>query len=196
MKVITLTPGLLRTEVRRLAETVASGGCRPDVIVGVRHGGYEVMRLLVQEWPAEVATGSVSASRPGHKVRKGGSSVLSHLPYKFTDMLRKAESWFLEHMSGRNNAERHVDCSQLTATCDIMLKRPGSCCLIVDDAVDSGHTLAAVVDELRCRYPNSVIMTAALTVTTGHPVMTPNFSLYKNVLIRFPWSSDTHMAHR
>ena len=61
--------------------------------------------------------------------------------------------------------------------------------LIVDDAVDSGATMLAVAEALREANPEAEIRTAAITVTTPKPLITPDYSMYKD-LIRFPWSMD------
>ena len=64
--------------------------------------------------------------------------------------------------------------------------------LIVDDACDSGSTLRAVMDAVRKISPERVVIkTAVITTTTYRPVVSPDFSLYRNrTLIRFPWSKD------
>ena len=63
--------------------------------------------------------------------------------------------------------------------------------LIIDDAVDSGATLAATIDHIQAiAGPDAVLRTAAITVTTAAPSIEPNFMLYRYVLCRFPWSLD------
>lgn len=63
--------------------------------------------------------------------------------------------------------------------------------LIVDDAVDSGATLLAVVEAVRIDMPGAEVRSAVITQTTPSPVITPDYTLYNNrTLIRFPWSMD------
>ncbi|MBC7799187.1 MAG: hypothetical protein H7Z10_01075, partial [Gemmatimonadaceae bacterium] len=68
---------------------------------------------------------------------------------------------------------------------------PAPAVLIVDDAVDSGATLAAVLAEVRrLAPPGARIETAAITVTTAAPIATPDHALFNRQLCRFPWSMD------
>lgn len=68
---------------------------------------------------------------------------------------------------------------------------PATCVMVVDDAVDSGITLAAVLRTLRaCCPPATELRTAAITVTRPDPVVKPDYALYRGVLCRFPWSFD------
>jgi hypoxanthine phosphoribosyltransferase len=63
--------------------------------------------------------------------------------------------------------------------------------LVVDDAVDSGVTLATVLRLLRETSPaDTELRSAVVTVTLAQPLAEPDFVLYRGVLCRFPWSFD------
>jgi hypoxanthine phosphoribosyltransferase len=63
--------------------------------------------------------------------------------------------------------------------------------LVVDDAVDSGLTLATVLRVLREISPsNTQFRSAVVTVTLEQPLAEPDYVLYRGVLCRFPWSFD------
>jgi hypoxanthine phosphoribosyltransferase len=63
--------------------------------------------------------------------------------------------------------------------------------MVVDDAVDSGVTLAAVLRTLRESCPpGTELRTAAITVTRPSPAVEPDYALWRGVLCRFPWSFD------
>jgi hypoxanthine phosphoribosyltransferase len=63
--------------------------------------------------------------------------------------------------------------------------------LVVDDAVDSGVTLATVLRLLReSSPPDTQFRSAVVTVTLAQPLAEPDFVLYRGVLCRFPWSFD------
>jgi hypoxanthine phosphoribosyltransferase len=67
----------------------------------------------------------------------------------------------------------------------------GARVLVVDDAVDSGVTLATVLQTLQSVCPPEVeVRTAVITVTIEDPVVAPDYALYRGVLCRFPWSFD------
>lgn len=63
--------------------------------------------------------------------------------------------------------------------------------LVVDDAVDSGVTLATVLNVLRALCPaGTEIRSAVVTVTLDGPLIQPDFALHRGILCRFPWSFD------
>ena len=64
--------------------------------------------------------------------------------------------------------------------------------LIIDDATDSGDTLSAVHLFIEQKFPASDIRFGVLTQTRRHMSKVPDYSLFKSVLIRFPWSNDFH----
>jgi hypoxanthine phosphoribosyltransferase len=67
---------------------------------------------------------------------------------------------------------------------------PNPSIVVVDDAVDSGATLARVLDAVSQRAPGAEIRSAVVTVTTPEPWVTPRYTLYSRQLCRFPWSLD------
>ena len=67
--------------------------------------------------------------------------------------------------------------------------------LLVDDAVDGGHTLQTAWRRLR-ELTTADIRAAALVVTRDDPVRDPDYALFRGVLLRFPWSADTRGADR
>jgi hypoxanthine phosphoribosyltransferase len=67
--------------------------------------------------------------------------------------------------------------------------------LIVDDAVDTGVTLAVVMEALVKRAPAAAtIRSAVVTLTTTKPVIAPDYVLIRQKLCRFPWSMDAQPA--
>jgi hypoxanthine phosphoribosyltransferase len=65
--------------------------------------------------------------------------------------------------------------------------------LIVDDAVDSGATLSAVIEAIAKLPGKRNVRTAVITVTASDPAVMPDFFIYNNhTLIRFPWSADAN----
>ena len=68
--------------------------------------------------------------------------------------------------------------------------------LIIDDAIDSGDTLSAIVETLKKTNPKAKVATAVLTETTKNPAIRADYTLYRNqTLIRFPWSNDYRKKH-
>ena len=125
----------------------------------------------------------VRLSRPSSRWKSKMKSMLRFLPYPVLDRLRLLESGILSMR--RHPVKDDVELpSQL-------LDLHGCNILVVDDAVDSGATLSAVVSAVKRELPMSQCRSAVLTVTTSAPLVRPDYMLYDdNTLIRFPWSMD------
>lgn len=181
MKVVTLNPEDFAGACRALEEKVA-GAFSPDLVVGIASGGLHVSRKLLPHVPHI----SVLCRRPS-TAAKGRSRRLMRqirrLPLWARNTLRRAEAAWL---GKRRDMSRHPEISRD----NIAAIQAASRILVVDDAVDSGASLLAVVERLRQINPGAEIRTAAITVTTAAPAIVPDFTLFNRVLIRFPWSKD------
>lgn len=189
MRVVTVTPEDLDVMSRRLGcEALEYGPF--DITVGILNGGARVARIIAGACGG--ATGRYHETvmrRPTSRGKERGLFVrlMPLMPVWMLDMLRKAESLWL-----RRRKRDVVKLPELSAgLCADLRSFPAPRVLVVDDAVDSGVTMKAVVDALRAEAPEARIVTAALTVTTPHPVFRPDVALFSDsVLLRFPWSLD------
>lgn len=181
MKVLTLDSILLAEECRRLAECVNNSGFRPDAVVAVRRGGSFVASAMA-EYIGERPVFTVDCSRQSTR-HKGNlmRTVLKCMPLTVRDWLRNVEHRFLTRRK--------------TSPATVLPDVPSEIShyrriLILDDAVDTGVTLQAVYRAVSAAAPSSYIRTAVLTVTTAFPLIFPDYTLHRNLLLRFPWSLD------
>lgn len=196
MQVITLNQEALEVVAARLAEKVEAGcsGHSYDIIIGIRRGGSYVCDAFCHSFP-EVLCGKrydVDLQRPNTR-RKGGivRIILKQLPVRVLDLMRMAESRLL---SFRNRHKKEgvtpqvaIDKELATIVTDTENPR----ILLIDDAIDSGHTLSVVIATLKNMNPSATIETAVITETTDSPIVRADYSIYSNrTLIRFPWSND------
>ncbi len=182
MKVITLDKERFTDACSDLASEVDASGFRPSLIIGIRSGGEYVAREMAGKWPGAVLE-FVSMQRPSTSGKKKYEKLLSTLPLWILDLIRIAESWLLSLRKPRG-----MEKVCLLPTLEYVGKRN---VLVVDDAVDSGATMLAVVDAIRSHGGDIDLRTAAITVTTRAPEIEPDFALFRNrTLIRFPWSMD------
>ncbi|MDE6498357.1 MAG: phosphoribosyltransferase domain-containing protein [Muribaculaceae bacterium] len=176
-KVITLDSKALRDTCLRL-EAECIRPFEPDVVLGIESGGRNVADMLFPSLPhCYVALRRPSTRGKGRVVK----CLLRHLPRVVADWLRVAESSYLE---------RHAP-----ATAPFTGELPPELAgakriLVADDAVDSGNTMLAVVNAVKNKYPDARVAAAAVVVTTEAPVIRPDFYMFDNLLIRFPWSAD------
>lgn len=195
MQVLTLDPTALDRQAARLARMVEEDSTDLfDAIVAVKRGGSFVCDAFCRHFPKERygARYDVTLQRPSTK-RKNGvvSRMLKRLPLCILDIMRMAESSML-------SLQRKVKGAADTATVELpeglekILKEKGNPkILVIDDAIDSGNTLSAIVNTLREMNNTVKVCIAVMTETTRDPGIRADYSLYRNrTLIRFPWSND------
>jgi uncharacterized protein len=168
---------------------------RPDLLVGIRTGGLVVAEAMASAASPAIAVLPLTCRRAstGMKSRfKLLPTILAALPRPAVDGLR-----WLEHrvLSTRRRGEatvQHIDHAEAEAIGRHLAQAAAAQrVLVVDDAVDSGVTLATVLRLLRqASPPDTQFRSAVVTVTLDKPLLEPDFVLYRGVLCRFPWSFD------
>lgn len=175
MRVLTLTPERFTEACHELERMIPT---RPDVVLGIASGGVYVAAEMFPGLPhAQVVCRRPSTSRKNRHGRL--TAMLRHMPIWMCDMLRRIEAHVL---AGRERPVPAVEVPRSVVDARTVL--------VVDDAVDSGTTMQAVVEGVERANPAARVMTAAIVVTTASPVIRPDFNLYDNILIRFPWAHD------
>jgi hypoxanthine phosphoribosyltransferase len=172
----------------------------PNVIIGIRSGGYFVAKLMAESLPQAVLL-AITCRRPSTQKKQRYTVVkrlLANLPHFVTNRLRVLEHILMTALRAPKPVALAPDPGEL-ATIEQALRKLGDTAriLIVDDAVDSGVTMAAVRDAINAvANPAAGIKIAAITVTTPNPLVEPDFSLYRYVLCRFLWSLDSKSRNR
>lgn len=177
-----------------LMQTVTRDG-RPDVVIGIRTGGLTVAESMARAIPDPPAVLPLTSRRAatGAKSRiRILPQLLRQLPRPAVDGLRIAELKLLSRHRRRRPPQQYVDPEEAAAIRSYLAGTPsGSTILVVDDAVDSGVTLATVLQVLGEIRPGELVFrSAAITVTLDSPLVQPDYALYRGVLCRFPWSFD------
>lgn len=181
-KVLTLSGDAFASECRRLEEACAA--LAPDAVVGIESGGRFVAERIFTHIPHLYVT----MRRPTTSGKRGVvSRILPRLPRRLNNFLRLAESGILS-IRKPQHVEFRGPIPELPDTCHKVL--------VVDDAVDSGATLSAVCEALKRVYPGLTVNSATIVVTTSRPTIQPDVTLFRNVLIRFPWSADMKHSAR
>lgn len=182
-QVVTLNVGSFNEICIRLERMVMSSGFVPDVVLSIATGGVYVGERLFASRP-HVTT---KLQRPGTAAKTNFfSGIVKKLPQPVLDAMRVAEASVLDILPARVIDPSRVVLDDLSAYDRI---------LVVDDAVDSGATLNAVLQAVKSAYPEAEVRSAAVTVTTTRPLVTPDFAIFNNyTLIRFPWAMDNRTA--
>lgn len=189
MRVVTLSESRLRDACLNLADSCRMEGVNPDCIVGIRTGGWIVAQEMAPRFPDAVLL-PVSLQRPSTAKKKGTvKAVVRVLPRFIQNWLRIIEARVLSILDDGKIPDDSFSLPE-EVTLRLTADRPGTI-LIVDDAIDTGKTMWKVAVAIRNAVPSAVVRTAVITVTTGSPLIAPDFTLYNDrTLIRFPWAID------
>lgn len=198
MKVVTLDEHRFEEACAALWREAASVAT-PDIVVGIRTGGYVVAETMIRVAPAGTLVLPITRRRASTAVKNDNpwvGRILRALPYAVTDRIRLLEHALIAGGKAREKAaaaERNhfePDPDEAARLRSALAGKPGARVLVVDDAVDTGATLRAVVALVGSIDPNATVRSAVLVTTTKDPVVKPDVSLFTNALCRFPWSHD------
>lgn len=193
-RVITISERKLPSVAQALLDLMANDGFFPDALLGIATGGA----LVVDSFPTELNASRFTCSlqRPSTAAKqrtRAGQRALTKMPYLVTDILRVIEDRVREQSratvpSPPPGLERSLDLVR-----EEVVKQGLRSIAVVDDAVDSGATLACVMSALKKRLPSNVIVRSAVITQTRKSEKTltqPDYALYENTLCRFHWSYD------
>lgn len=195
--VVTLDRDGFTAACTQLMDMVCGQG-KPQMIVGIPTGGMHVAEAM-SDAASWLPIFPLTCRRPStrHKRAHGLKTFVRSLPRPLLDQLRIIEHAVLTRQpKAPSQASFQIDEVELEMLRDaVTAAGPRPSILVVDDAVDTGTTLSVVLDAVR-RYapPAATIRSAAITVTTEHPLISPDYALYSRQLCRFPWSLDAMTA--
>lgn len=198
--VITLSRVEFRSACANLM-TLAERDGRPDMIVGIPTGGMYVAVAMLDSL-MELPVYPVRCRRPSTRRKQGSAikSLVANLPRPVADRMRLIEHAMLtaRATSAPESRGYRIDEEQLDSLGAAMRAAgPHPSVLVVDDAVDTGATLAMVMEAVDARAPSGArIRSAAIVQTTVSPLISPDYVLYHNQLCRFPWSLDAAAMNR
>ena len=191
--VITLNQESFSKACLELYRKVEDDGYQPDWVIGIASGGVK----LLDELPLKNREKGleVNLKRPSTKY-KHDMSWIKFLPKVILDNLRRVESYFVEKKTKKsllkNSNYRNSDkLNNVTAQLESMkCNFSHSKILIVDDAIDSGMTMSVVQQAILLFDSSATVKTAVIVKTLKYQFFKPDFFLFNEVLIRFPWSKD------
>ena len=183
MQVISLTYEDVKKNCQQLYHKVCLSAFTPDLVLGIKTGGEDLAKLIYKEYKedeCQLRSCSVFRKSSGAK-KKIFKNILHLLPNFISDRLRIIEAKLFFTKKKRQIEKVNLP-QDISSFCKI---------LIIDDAIDSGSTINAVVEAVKKLNPKSDIKTCVITVTKKNPELLPDFYLFNNeTLIRFPWSMD------
>lgn len=183
MKVVTLSLTEVERYARELFDKARIDGFEPDLLLAIQTGGAELGSIMKKHLKAESGyMACVARRQTTANKKKLLKKFLHYLPRPILDRLRIIEA----RKSFKRKSRSKIEDVVLPAGIE---KYPRI--LVVDDAVDSGFTLKAVLEALKEAAPGSEVRSAAITITSENAAAETNYFIYHNeILVRFPWSMD------
>ncbi|WP_353081810.1 phosphoribosyltransferase [Tessaracoccus lapidicaptus] len=190
--IVTVGENELTHVVGQLVDKILRDGFEPQAVVGIATGGAIAARQIdpALGWVLFVCT----LRRPSTGLKTGlpgVSAALRRVPSPVADLLRRAEDRLGELMGPRPSVVNLE--APLRETAEVVRSKGLTRILVMDDAVDSGATLARVVHDLRSMLPDDVeVRTAAICQTreSGRSMIAPDYVVFERTLCRFHWSLD------
>ncbi len=187
MKILTFSQNDLFQASIRLSKLILESEYKPEIVIGIKNGGYIVSTNIQKNGLLEAKYISVSCSRPNTRNKNKIKKLINAIPTWFNNYIRIIEHHFLifnhKFYSGDT---RLVKISKSDKK--LMMKYRKF--LIIDDAIDTGKTMQAVIDNISLINKFSEIRIAVITQTAKNPIVKPSYRLYYQTLVRFPWSCD------
>ena len=179
-KVMDVDLDLLKTMSIDLATKIETQGYIPEHILYVERAGILIAYEMSKCFNRPVS--GITSSRSGNDFKSSLKSILRLLPRFITHFLRRLELGSSIH---NVNSKRRVVCQK-------PLPPENKKILVVDDALDTGHSMVAVLNWLeRHDYDMSFVKTAVLTTTGKIHHIPASYTLLDNTICAFPWSYDS-----
>ncbi|GAA4815674.1 phosphoribosyltransferase [Litoribaculum gwangyangense] len=172
-------------------ELISKIDFEPEVIVGILDGGGYVSNEFKNKNDFQkVQFNSVKLKRKSYlKNNFIVKVVLKLLPYKVTNRLRLMESKKVKKTISDLNLNDLSNCEinfKFINNSEEKIKN----ILIVDDAIDTGKTIFIIKNKLKKLLPDAKIKIAVISWTIETSIIKPDYYLFKNSLVRYPWSLD------
>ena len=157
---------------------------QPDLIVYVAKAGYLIGREMKDVFNVPLV--GISATREGNALKEVGGPIVSRMPNFVRNILISLE---LKSDTHSKNTERQIHFHE---GLEKLKSSNIQNILVVDDSVDTGHSMKQVVDAIHSLFGDVEIKIAGLNVwDKSRSIIDSDFALYKNTVIKTPMSKDS-----
>lgn len=182
MESIELSLESSKAESKRLAEKICKE-YKYDLVIFIAKGSYTIGKELADFNKCKLI--EIKATRQGNSIKEKLKKVLNILPKKIKKVLRNIEF----------NSNIHEKIVERKISYDEQIWQQYTECkkiILVDDSVDTGHSMKQCKEVVEQYFKNSEIKLAALNVfSKSEKVVNVNYYLYKDKLLEGPWSNDS-----
>ena len=182
MESIELSLESSQAESKRLAEKICKE-YKYDLVIFIAKGSYTIGKELADFNKCKLI--EIKATRQRNSIKEKLKKVLNILPKKVKKVLRNIEF----------NSNMHEKIVERKISYDEQIWQRYTECkkiILVDDSVDTGHSMKQCKEVVEQYFKNSEIKLAALNVfSKSEKVVNVNYYLYKDKLLEGPWSNDS-----
>lgn len=165
---------------RELALRVEESGFIPQHVLYVERAGLLIGTAIADHFKCSIS--GIHASRSGGSTKSQLKIILRYLPRFVTHFLRRIE--MKSNIHGVKS-ERHISYEGNPPP-------KGKTILLVDDAIDTGHSVQKILNSLNSTgYETAEIKVAVLTTTGSDPVRKADITLFDQIICAYPWSYDS-----
>lgn len=192
--VITISEQDVPVLAQQLLDRMAADAFVPDALLGIAKAGALVVDSLPET--SGVARFTCTLQRPSTSAKQHAGlalRVLKKLPYRVTSLLRFIQASALERMTSVVPAPSRSLIKDIDVIGAASRAQGFRRIAVIDDAVDSGVTLACVMTALKQRLPAEVTVRSGAITRTRSPektIIQPDYFIYENTECCFPWSPD------
>ncbi|MDG5800522.1 phosphoribosyltransferase family protein [Marinilabiliaceae bacterium ANBcel2] len=196
MKVLNLLNSEFDKGCEELANMVTDS-FMPDIVFGILTGGGVAGRKIYEEIKKkkdDLLYEEVLIQRSSTRIKKGLAvkSYLGRLPQPLLNILRNIEVELLELKAKIVKPKRHGLKPLKESTVNLLNKKELKI-LIIDDCIDTGATIQLLKSHIgNVSKLNHDIKVAVFTVAHRKPIEEPDYTIYRRVLLRFPWACDVN----
>jgi hypoxanthine phosphoribosyltransferase len=169
----------------RLAHKVSSSGWIPDHILYVERAGLFIGHVVSRYFDCIIS--GIYCGRSGNSLKSNMKIIFRLLPRTVTHLLREIE----------RKSNIHSIYEDRNVYIEGLYPPQGKNLLIVDDAIDTGHSAKEILSFLlSCGYLKEQIKIAVLINTYRNSECWADISLFDQVKFAFPWSYDSREYNR
>ena len=171
---------LLGIYSKELASNINQSGFTPNHILFVERAGLLIGSQIADYFDCSIS--GIATKRTGGATKSRLKVFLRYLPRFITHFLRRMEI----------NSSIHEVKSERKIVTDYPLPGKDRKILLVDDAIDTGYSIQAVIEFLLAEgFKRDLIKVAVITTTAKNAKYKADFSLFDEVICAFPWSYDS-----
>lgn len=179
---------------QQLLDRMAADAFFPNAIVGIAKAGALVVDSLPETSGFARLTCTMQRPSTPAKQRAGlALRMLRKLPYRVTSLLRFIQASARERKTSVVPAPSRSLIQDIDEIVSASRAQGFHHIAVIDDAVDSGVTLACVMAVLKQRLPAEVSVRSGVITRTrsrAKTIFQPDYFVYENTECRFPWSPD------